>query len=317
MRKIYKVTVLALMLVMALVACGNNEEDSNNPDSSNNNEEQIKVATTFTILEDMVSQIGGDHVDIHNLVPVGTDPHEYEPLPEYIMAATDADALFYNGLILQDGANGLLSGLPESIDQDEEETFELADGVEPMYLTSEDGKEEEINPHAFLDPVVGIQMAENTRDALIAIDPDHKEEYENNAKAYLDTLQEIDDEYSEKLAEIPEEKRVLITSERAYQYMADRYDLKEGYIWAIDTEENGTPSQVKSLINFIEENDPPVLFIQSNVDERPMETVASETGLEIFGEIFSDEIGKPGEDGDTYVTFLKHNIDVIYDGLSQ
>lgn len=317
MRKIYKVTVLALMLVMALVACGNNEEDSNNPDSSNNNGEQIKVVTTFTILEDMVSQIGGDHVDIHNLVPVGTDPHEYEPLPEDIMAATDADALFYNGLNLEGGDNGWLSRLTESIDQDEEETFELADGVEPMYLTSEDGKEEEINPHAFLDPVVGIQMAENTRDALIAIDPDHKEEYENNAEAYLDTLQEIDDEYSEKLAEIPEEKRVLITSERAYQYMADRYDLKEGYIWAIDTEENGTPSQVKSLINFIEENDPPVLFIESNVDERPMETVASETGLEIFGEIFSDEIGKPGEDGDTYVTFLKHNIDVIYDGLSQ
>src|SRR5690625_6634049 len=99
----------------------------------------------------------------------------------------------------------------------------------------------------------------------------------------------MDDEYSEKLAEIPEEKRVLITSERAYQYMADRYDLKEGYIWAIDTEENGTPSQVKSLINFIEENDPPVLFIESNVDERPMETVASETGLEIFGEIRSEE----------------------------
>ncbi|HLS60821.1 MAG TPA: zinc ABC transporter substrate-binding protein [Virgibacillus sp.] len=317
MRKMYKVTVLALMLVMALVACGNNEEDSNNPDSSNNNGEQIKVVTTFTILEDMVSQIGGDHVDIHNLVPVGTDPHEYEPLPEDIMAATDADALFYNGLNLEGGDNGWLSRLTESIDQDEEETFELADGVEPMYLTSEDGKEEEINPHAFLDPVVGIQMAENTRDALIAIDPDHKEEYENNAEAYLDTLQEIDDEYSEKLAEIPEEKRVLITSERAYQYMADRYDLKEGYIWAIDTEENGTPSQVKSLINFIEENDPPVLFIESNVDERPMETVASETGLEIFGEIFSDEIGKPGEDGDTYVTFLKHNIDVIYDGLSQ
>src|SRR5690625_449127 len=131
MRKMYKVTVLALMLVMALVACGNNEEDSNNPDSSNNNGEQIKDVTTFTILEDMVSQIGGDHVDIHNLVPVGTDPHEYEPLPEDIMAATDADALFYNGLNLEGGDNGWLSRLTESIDQDEEETFELADGVEP------------------------------------------------------------------------------------------------------------------------------------------------------------------------------------------
>src|SRR5690625_7003401 len=97
--------------------------------------------------------------------------------------------------------------------------------------------------------------------------------------------------------------------------MADRYDLKEGYIWAIDTEENGTPSQVKSLINFIEENDPPVLFIESNVDERPMETVASERGLEIFGEIVSGEIGKPGEDGDTDVTCIKDSIDVVSDGV--
>src|SRR5690625_8039933 len=139
MRKIYKVTVLALMLVMALVACGDKREASNTPDSSNNKDVQIKVVTTFTILEDMVSQIGGDHADIHNLVPVGTDPHEYEPLPEDIMAATDADALFYNGLNLEGGDNGWLSRLSESIDQDEEETIELADGFEPMYITLEDG----------------------------------------------------------------------------------------------------------------------------------------------------------------------------------
>src|SRR5690625_2767448 len=322
MRNIMKLMAAAFLAVILLAACGSssNEEanDTNEKASENGGQtEKIKVVTSFTLIEDMAREIGGEQVEVYNLVPVGTDPHEYEPLPDDIKAATDADILFYNGVNLEGGDHGWFAKMIDSVNQDADNIFEAAEGVEPMYLTSEDGKEEEINPHAFLDPVVGIQMAENTRDALIAIDPDHKEEYENNAEAYLDTLQEIDDEYSEKLAEIPEEKRVLITSERAYQYMADRYDLKEGYIWAIDTEENGTPSQVKSLINFIEENDPPVLFIESNVDERPMETVASETGLEIFGEIFSDEIGKPGEDGDTYVTFLKHNIDVIYDGLSQ
>src|SRR5690625_499142 len=307
--KKWQILIPIFSLLFILTACNGGDNEQSNS--------KIKAVSSFTILEDMINEIGGDNIEVHNLVPTGTDPHEYDPLPEDIKAATDADVLFYNGLNLEGGENGWFAKMIDSVGQDWDNTFELTKGVEPMYVTSSDGRDEEINPHAFLDPVVGIQMAENTRDALIAIDPDHKEENENNAEAYVDTLQEIDDEYSEKLAEISEEKRVMSTSERAYQYMADRYDLKEGYIWAIDTEENGTPSQVKSLINFIEENDPPVLFIESNVDERPMETVASETGLEIFGEIFSDEIGKPGEDGDTYVTFLKHNIDVIYDGLSQ
>lgn len=181
------------------------------------------------------------------------------------------------------GDHGWFAKLIDSVGQNEENLFELSDGVKPMYLTSEDGKEEEINPHAFLDPVVGIKMAENTRDALIEIDPDPEEDYLNNAESYLDTLQEIEDEYADKLAGIPEDKRVLVTSERAYQYMADRYGLNEGYIWAIDTEENGTPPQVKSLISFIEENEPTVLFIEANVDDRPMETVSNETDMEKIG----------------------------------
>src|SRR5690625_7921400 len=96
---------------------------------------------------------------------------------------------------------------------------------------------------------------------------------------------------------MPEEERILITSERAFQYLADRYGLKEGYIWSVDTEENGTPEQITSLIEFIKENEPPVLFVESNVDTRPMETVSKESGVAIFEDpLFSDEIGKQGEE---------------------
>src|SRR5699024_10772908 len=204
---------------------------------------------------------------------------------------------------------GWFAKMMDSVNQDWDVAFKVSEGVEPMYLTSEDGKDEEINPHAFLDPVVGIQMAENIRDAFIKVDPDHKETYESNAKTYLEVLEKIDEEYTEKINEIPEENRILVTSERAFQYMANRYGLKEGYIWAIDTEENGSQEQITSLIEFIQENNPPVLFLETNVDPRPMETVSSETGVEIFGGIFSDEIGSPGEDGDTYVKFLKYNIE--------
>lgn len=315
MRQFIKVFSITILSILLLVACGN-DEVSNNDDAAPADAEKIKVVTTFTLIEDMVSEIGGDLVDVYNLVPTGTDPHEYEPLPDDIKAATDADVLFYNGLNLEGGKTGWFAKMIDSVGQDEENVFELSEGIEPMYLTSDDGKEEEINPHAFLDPVAGIQMAENARDALIEIDPENESFYEEYAAEYIETLQDMDEQYKEKINDIPEENRILVTSERAFQYMADRYGLKEGYIWALDTEENGSPEQITSLIKFIEKEEPPVLFLETNVDSRPMETVAKETGVEIFSGIFSDEIGKPGEEGDTYVKYLQYNIDKIHEGLT-
>lgn len=313
MRNIFKLVVMALIATLVLAACSDTDKEN----GSGSSDEPLQVITSFTLLEDMVKQIGGDRVEIHNLVPIGTDPHEYDPLPEDMSAAEDADLLFYNGLNLEGGDTGWFAKLVDTVGQKDDAIFELGAGVEPLYLTSSEG-ETEVNPHSFLDPTVGIKMAENALEALIKVDPDHQEDFEKNAEAYLETLKEIDQEYSDKINEIPEENRVLVTSERAYQYMATTYGLKEGYIWAVDTEEGGTPEQIKTLIEFIEENEPPVLFVESNVDTRPMETVSNETGVEIFkDDLFSDEIGSPGEEGDTYVKYLQYNIDKIYEGLSQ
>src|SRR5699024_6086486 len=122
-------------------------------------------------------------------------------------------------------------------DIDGSEVVEVSQGVTPSYLTTEDGTDSEINPHAFLDPQAGMIYTENIRDGLIAADPDHAETYEANAEAYLEELGDIDEEYSEKINDIPPGDRVLVTSEHAFAYMADRYGLQTGYIWAIDTEE--------------------------------------------------------------------------------
>src|SRR5699024_7259478 len=230
MWKILKWGAISILLLV-LAACGNNDDTAD----EDNGDAPLQVVTSFTILQDMVEQIGGDLVKTHNLVPVGTDPHEYEPLPEDIKKATDADALFYNGLNLEGGDRGWFAKLVNSVGKEDETIFKVAKDVEPMYVSDEDGAEEE-NPHAFLDPVVGIQMAEAIRDGLIEIDPDHEADYEENAASYLEILKDIEKTYEEKIADIPEKDRILITSERAYQYLADRYGLKEGYIWAVDTE---------------------------------------------------------------------------------
>lgn len=308
------------MLVFFLAACGSNSENAKNTNDEKetaNSDDTLQVVTSFTIIEDVANEIGGDDVDIHNLVPTGTDPHEYEPLPEDIKKATDADVLFYNGLNLEGGKDGWFMKMVDSVGQDEDHVYSLTEQVDPMYIGGDEDMEEEINPHSFIDPANGIKMAEDMRDALMEIDPDHADAYEERAEEYLDRLKDINDEYEEKLGEVPEDERYLVTSERAFQYLADHFDLEEGFIWEIDTEENGSPEQIKSLVEYLKENEVPILFVESNVDERPMETVAKESDVDIYEKpIYSDEIGEAGEEVDTYVKYLNYNIDVLYEGLT-
>lgn len=307
--KLILIPVLAVLLM--LTGCGQKEAVSSQ-------DGPLKVVTSFTIIQDIAREIGGEDVEIHNLVPTGTDPHEYEPLPEDIKKATDADILFYNGLNLEGGASGWFFKMIDSVGQKEENVINLTERVEPMYIGGTDGHEAEINPHAFIDPGVGIKMAEDMRDALMKKDPDRKEKYQERADNYVSRLKEIEKEYEEKINAIPKENRILVTSERAFQYMTSRFGLDEAFIWEIDTEENGSPQQIKSLIEFIKENNVPVLFVESNVDTRPMETVSQESGVPIASKpIYSDEIGQPGEEVDTYIKYLQYNIDLIYSELSK
>lgn len=315
MKKVLTWVGLSLLSVFLLAACG---DDGKSESSAPKSDEPLKVVTSFTIIADMANEIGGDLVEVYNLVPTGTDPHEYEPLPNDIKAATDADVLFYNGLNLEGGEKGWFFKMVDTVNQKEENIFSLTERVEPMYLTDEDGREEEINPHAFIDPAVGVKMAEDLRDALVKKHPAQSDEIQKRGDAYVQRLKEIDKEYEERISDIPEDKRILVTSERAFQYMTSHYGLKEAYIWEIDTEENGSPTQIKNLVEFIKTHEVPVLFIESNVDARPMETVANETGVSIAKKkIYSDEIGKPGDEVDTYVKYLNYNINLIHDELSK
>lgn len=311
-KKFWKTAFVFMLAGIVLAGCGTADK----PEKSDG--DKVKIVATFSIIHDLIKEVGGDLVEVHSMVPIGTDPHEYEPLPEDIKKAVEADALFYNGLNLEGGEKGWFLGkLVPSVNKEMEDVYEVMKDVQPMYLTSEDGKDEEVNPHAFLSPLVGIQMTQNIMDALMEIDPEHADVYKENGEKLLEKLKEMDTVYKEKIAEIPEENRILVTSERAYQYMASDYGLKEGYIWAIDTEENGTPAQIKNLVEFINENHVEALFVETNVDKRPMETVARETGVDIVAEIYSDELGKAGSDGGTYIDFLQSNIEKIHQGLTK
>lgn len=301
-------TAVTAIGALTLTGCGTTDDAAD--------DDRLHVVSSFSILSDIVEEVGGEDVAVHNIVPVGNDPHEYEATPSDTKALADASAYFYNGLNLEGGEQGWAARMVESVDFDQDHVYETTEGVEPEYLSDEQS-DNSINPHAFLDPNVGMVMAENVANGLSEVDPDNTDTYQDNLDAYLDELEDMDQQYQEKIGGLDEDRRILVTSERAYQYMADRYDLTEGYIWAVDTDEIGTPEQTISAIDFVKEHNPPALFVESNVNPDPMETVSEETGVDIYATIFSDELAPEGEPGDTYLSFLEENLNDISEGLSQ
>lgn len=307
------VIIFPLILIgFLLVACQNSEKNKKDSD-------KIKVISSFSILTDMLNEIGKDAIEVHNLAPIGTDPHEYQPVPDDMKFAYKADLFVANGLNLEGGKNGWFSKLVKSVNADENRVIEASKNIEPMYIIGDkNSRNSEVNPHSFINPVVGIEMAKTIGQALISVDEANAAYYQKNLDDYLAKLIAMEKKYRESFASIPEEDRYFMASERAFQYLAAEYGLTEGFIWKVDTEENGSPDQIKDAINFVKKYQPPVLFIESNVDSRPMQTVSKATGVPIYyPAIYSDELGKPGEEADTYLTYLEYNLKHIYNGLTR
>ncbi|PUB18224.1 iron/zinc/copper transport system substrate-binding protein [Paenisporosarcina sp. OV554] len=308
----YFASIMSIILLLLISACGKEDENA-----SKNPNDKIQVIATYSIIYDIVKNVGGDRVEIHTLAPVGSNPHEYDPLPKDVQLTTDADAVFYNGLNLEAG-NSWFEKLLLTANKGEKDSpvFQMSEGVQPKYLTTI-GKESEEDPHAWLDIRNGIKYAENARDGLIKVDPEHADVYEKNAKEYIEKLETLHEESVSRYNEIPKEQRLLITSEGAFKYFSEAYDFEAAYIWEINSENQGSPEQVKSVVDFINTKKDPVLFVETSIDPRSMETVSAETGVPIFGKVFTDSIGKPGEDGDTYIKMMEWNIDTIFKGLTE
>lgn len=306
------VFLVSLFAVMALTAC-NGEKTNGNEDG----EGKVQVVTTYSIVYDIVKNVGGDLVQIHSLAPVGSNPHEYDPLPVDVQKTTDADAVFYNGLNLEAG-NSWFNKLMETAEKNGEDApvFLMSEGVDAKFLTTK-GKEGEEDPHAWLDVRNGIKYAENARDGLIKVDPENKEVYEKNAEAYIAKLEELHNKAKEKFNEIPEEQRVLVTSEGAFKYFSEAYGFQAEYIWEINQENQGTPDQITRIVDMINERKISGLFLETSIDARSMEAVSEETGVPIMGKVFTDSIAAPGEDGDSYISMMEWNIDTIFEGLTK
>lgn len=307
-----KLTFLALIFLTAigLFACSGQKNSSS--DSS-----KLKVVATNSIIADITKNIAGDKIDLHSIVPIGKDPHEYEPLPEDVKKTSQADLIFYNGINLETGGNAWFTKLVKNANKEEnKDYYAVSDGVEVIYLEgqSEKGKED---PHAWLNLENGIIYAQNIAKRLIEKDPDNKDTYEKNLKAYVEKLTALDKEAKEKFNNIPEEKKMIVTSEGCFKYFSKAYNVPSAYIWEINTEEEGTPDQIKTLVEKLRKTKVPSLFVESSVDERPMKTVSKDTNIPIYAKIFTDSVAEEGEEGDSYYSMMKYNLDKISEGLAK
>ena len=309
--------LVATLVVLGIAGCATGKENSSQTTSATAESKKIQVVTTNSIIYDMTKNIAGDLVDLHSIVPVGQDPHEYEPLPEDVQKVQKADLIFYNGINLENAEDAWFTKMVKNAGKvADKDYFAVSDGVDVIYLegANEKGKED---PHAWLNIENGVIYAKNIAKQLIAKDPEHKDTYQKNLDKYVAELDKLDKDAKERLAKIPEEKKLIVTSEGCFKYFSKAYGVPSAYIWEINTEEEGTPEQTTRLVEILKNSKVPSLFVESSVDDRPMKTVSNESGKPIYSTIFTDSIAEKGKDGDSYLSMMKWNLTKIIEGLEK
>ena len=309
-----KLSFLALIFTLAvgLFACSSAKQGS-----SSNEATKLKVVATNSIIADITKNIAGDKIDLHSIVPIGQDPHEYEPLPDDVKKTSEANLILYNGINLETGGNAWFTKLVQNAKKEEnKDYYAVSEGVDVIYLEGQNEKGKE-DPHAWLNLENGMIYAKNIAKQLEAKDPKNKDFYEGNLKTYLEKLSKLDKEAKEKFNNIPKEKKTIVTSEGCFKYFSKAYNVPSAYIWEINTEEEGTPDQIKTLVEKLRKTKVPSLFVESSVDERPMQTVSKDTNIPIYEKIFTDSIAEPGQNGDSYYSMMKWNLDKISEGLAK
>ncbi|MCI0374075.1 metal ABC transporter solute-binding protein, Zn/Mn family [Lacticaseibacillus paracasei] len=313
MKKIL-ISVVAVLTMVAGVFWFVNNRSTTQKDSASTNQ-QLRVVTTNSILEDMVHNVGGDRIELYSIVKRGTDPHEYEPRPTDVAATSEADVVFHNGLNLETGGNGWFKKLVQTSHKAfNKDVFAASDGVNQMYLTT---NTKEQDPHAWLDLANGIQYVKTITKVLKQKDAKNANYYQMNADQYVAKLQKLHQTAQSQFLDIPERQRLLVTSEGAFKYFSKAYHVTPAYIWEINTEAQGTPEQMQTVLAKIRASDVKHLFVESSVSPKSMNKVAKETGLSIHAKIFTDSLAAKGTKGDTYYSMMKWNLDKIHDGLAE
>ena len=273
-------------------------------------EDEFKVVTTFTIIADMARNVAGDAAVVQSITKAGAEIHGYQPTPGDIIRAQDADLILWNGLNLElwfEQFFGNLRDVPSAT---------LTEGIEPMGIAEGEytGKP---NPHAWMSLDNAIIYVDNIRGALSEHDPENAATYAANAETYKQEITAAIEPLRASVLAVPEEQRWLASCEGAFSYLIRDFKMKELYLWPINADAQGTPQQVRKVIDEVRENSIPAIFCESTVSQAPAEQVARETGARYGGVLYVDSLTEQDGPVPTYIDLLRVTSQTIVDGLTE
>jgi manganese/iron transport system substrate-binding protein len=268
-----------------------------------------RIVTTFTIIQDMAQNVAGEAAIVESITKPGAEIHGYEPTPQDIVKAQHADLVLWNGLNLErwfERFFGNLKNVPSAV---------LSEGVEPIGI-EEGPYVGKPNPHAWMSPSNAVIYVENIRKALVKLDPANAAIYTANAKAYSAKFSAVERTVRAELEKIPQEQRWLVSSEGAFPYLARNFGMKELFLWAVNADQQGTPQQVRKVIDGVRKNRIPVVFSESTVSDKPAKQVARETGARYGGVLYVDSLTPPSGPAPTYLKMMEYNAHTIVKGFN-
>lgn len=305
---------LALMAgVVSLAACGNEQTDEVSED------DPLNVVATTSMIADLMETIGGENVSVEGLMGPGVDPHDYQPSTSDVNAMSEADIVAYNGLMLEERFVEVF----EQLDERGIFTIVMADALNEGELLDpeEDEEDLEYDPHIWFSVSHWETITTYAADQLSEKDPDNEDYYQENAEAYLVELGELRTYIEERIEEVPEQSRYLVTAHDAFQYFGEEFNFEVVGLQGLNTQTEAGTGDISQLADFLADNEINAVFVESSVSPRNIEALieaAGSRGHEVVnaGELYSDALGSEEDDAETYLKMYRANIDTIVDGLA-
>jgi len=270
----------------------------------------LKVVTTFTVIADMARHVAGDAAVVESITKPGAEIHDYQPTPKDILRAQDAGLILWNGMNLERWFERFLQDIPKA------KSVTVTEGIAPIsiYEGPYDGKP---NPHAWMSTENALIYIRNIEKALAEADPANAAVYKENAQAYAAKITALREGLIEALTGIPPEQRYLVTSEGAFSYLARDLKMREVYLWPINADQQGTPQQIRQVIDTVRAHNIPVVFSESTVSPRPAQQVAAETGALYGGVLYVDSLSAADGPVPSYIDLLKVTTETIAKGFAR
>lgn len=270
----------------------------------------LRVVTTFTVIQDIAQNVAGTAAIVESITKPGAEIHDYQPTPLDVVKAQSADLVLWNGMNLERWFEKFFDNVKNV------RSAVVTDGIAPMGI--KDGPYEgKPNPHAWMSTASALIYVENIRKALAEADPANAATYAKNAADYSAQIKAMDAPLRARLDKVPAEKRWLVSSEGAFSYLTRDYGWREAYLWPINSDEQGTPQQVRRLIDLVRKNKIPAVFSESTISDRAAKQVARETGAKYGGVLYVDSLSDARGAVPTYLKLLEVTVDTIAKGFGQ